>query len=434
MGKGYYSLFVASALRLPGVTPYALGRLVSVLGRTMLSTALGWQLYERTHSPLALGLVGLAQVVPVVGLVTVAGAAADRYPRKHIGALTQLLQAAVALGIALVSYTQAPVAIIYALLFVSGIGTAFASPAVSALMPELVPHARLAEVNAWTSTAFQLASTAGPALAGVLLAALGDATPIYVVAAVTALAFSIIVWRLPTRASMPTGKAPTRRDLLAGLRFVFRCKELLASITLDLFAVLLGGVSALMPIFARDILQVGPEGLGWLQAAPSTGALLTAMVQTRLGPWRRSGHILLISVAGFGAATLGFGLSRSFSLSLALLFLTGVFDSLSVVIRRTLEQVVTPDRLRGRVGAVHFVFIGLSNELGEFESGVTAALLGATGSVLLGGAGTLVVVLLAGLGWPAMRRMGRLDQMQPREDLAAQVLGEAPVSAPPAPT
>jgi MFS family permease len=417
---------VASGLRLPGVLPYVLGRLISELGRSMLSIALGWQLYERTGSAFALGLVGLAQVVPVVCLVTIAGQAADRYPRKLIGALTLLARAATALGIAVVSYTQAPVAVIYALLFVSGIATAFASPAMSALMPELVPGPQLVEVNAWSSTSWQLATTLGPAAAGLFLGALGDATPLYLADAIAAFACALIVWRLPTRATMAKTPAPTRRDLRAGLRFVFRCQELLAAITLDLFAVLLGGVSALMPIFAKDILHVGPRGLGWLQAAPSIGALLAALVQTRLPPWQRSGRVLLFCVAGYGAATLGFGLSRSFLLSLALLFLTGVFDGLSVVIRRTLEQMVTPDRLRGRVGAVHYVFIGLSNELGEFESGVTAALLGAIGSVLLGGVGTLVVVALAALGWPAMRRMGRLDEMQPREALARELLNDGP--------
>ncbi len=390
----------------------------------MLSIAIGWQLYERTHSAFALGMVGLVQVVPVVGLVFVAGDFADRYPRRLIGALTSLVQALVAVGLAIVSYEQAPVPYVYALLFVSGIATAFASPAVSALLPEMVPTAALSEVNAWSSTALQLSATAGPAIAGLLLGLLKSATPLYVIEAVAATVFALIVWQLPTRSRPVTVRPRNARDLRAGLHFVFRAKELLAAITLDLFAVLLGGVTALMPIFAKDILHVGPHGLGLLLAAPSVGALLTAMVQTRLPPWQRSGHVLLLSVAGFGLATLGFGLSRSFALSLALLFLTGVFDALSVVIRRTLEQVLTPDRLRGRVGAVHFVFIGLSNELGEFESGTTAALLGPIGSVLLGGVGTIVIVVFATLRWPLLRAMGRLDEMQPRETLASEVLGE----------
>ncbi len=391
----------------------------------MLSIALGWQLYERTGSAFALGLVGLAQVVPVVGLVLVAGNVADRFPRRHIGAITQVVQALVAVGLGIISLTHAPIAIVYALLFVSGIATAFASPAVSALLPEIVPTNRLLEVNAWYSTSAELASMLGPGLAGFLLAALGGATPLYFARAVASAAFALILWTLPESVTV---KAPPRarspRDLRAGLRFVFGCQELVAAITLDLFAVLLGGVTALMPIFAKDILKVGPRGLGWLLAAPSIGAFLTAVVQTRIGPWRHSGYVLLISVAGFGAATLAFGLSHSFAFSWAMLLLTGMFDNLSVVIRRTLEQVVTPDRLRGRVSAVHFVFIGLSNELGEFESGTTAALLGPIGSVLLGGVGTLVVVAFAAVAWPSIRAMGRIDEMRLREDLARSILDE----------
>jgi MFS family permease len=412
------------------VLPYVIGRLLQELGRSILAIALGWQIYERTGSAFMLGLVGLVQVVPVVGLVTRAGAAADRYPRKSIGALTQLVLALVALGIAAISYSGVPIQSVYFLLVIAGTATAYASPAISALMPELVPTGQLLEVNAWASTTWQLAATAGPAVAGLLLGWLKSATPLYVMAAVAYALLGIITWQLPTRATMPEKKEQTREDIYAGLRFVFRTKELLGAITLDLFAMLLGGVNAIMPIFAKDILHVGPRGLGWLLAAPAMGSLVTAVVQTRLSPWKKSGRVLLLSVAGFGAATLAFSLSRSYALSLALLFITGAFDCLSVVIRRTLEQVVTPDRLRGRVGAVHYVFLGLSNELGEFESGVTAALLGAAGSAMLGGAGTLVVVATAASLWPELRAMGRLVDLQPREALAREVLGESP----PAPT
>lgn len=418
-----------NALRLPGVTPYVLGRLVNEFGRSTLSLALGWQLYDRTGSPLVLGMVGLVQVVPVVGLVLVAGNTADRFSRKHIGAITELIQALVAVGLGLVSFWHAPVPIVYALLFVSGVAKAFSSPAVSAIIPELVPKEHLLEVNAWYSTAAELATMLGPWLAGLLLAAFGG-TPLFFAKAALSVVFAIILFALPTQAKVVTAPRPrSPRDLRAGLRFVFGCQELVAAITLDLFAVLLGGVTALMPIFAKDILKVGPRGLGWLLSAPAIGAFLTAVAQTRIGPWRRSGNVLLLSVAGFGLCTLGFGLSHSFWWSWAMLFLTGVFDNLSVVIRRTLEQVVTPDRLRGRVSAVHFVFIGLSNELGEFESGTTAALLGAVGSVLLGGIGTLVVVGFAAIAWPSIRRMGRLDQMKLREDLARAVLDDEPPAA-----
>ena len=357
--------------------------------------------------------------MPVVGLTLRAGAMADRRSRRLVGAVTQLMSAAAALGLALVTHYHLPIWTIYALLFCSGIATAFNSPAVSALLPQMVPLAQLVKVNAWSSTSFQLSATVGPALAGLVLGITQSATPIFIAEAIAASAFAFILWRLPepvvAHSTAPKPR-PDRKDLMAGLRFVFETKELLAAITLDLFAVLLGGVNALLPIFAKDILHVGPTGLGWLQASPSLGSLLTALAQTRMRPWRHSGRVLLISVGGFGLAVLGFGFSRVLWLSMALLFLTGVFDALSVVIRRTLEQVVTPDRLRGRVSAVHYVFIGLSNELGEFESGVTAALLGPIGSVMLGGFGTLAAVIAAPLLWPVLLRLGQLDQIKPRED------------------
>ena len=415
-----------ASLSIPGVPGYLLGRLVSALGRSMLSLALGWQVYATTHSPFALGLIGLVQVVPVVALVLIAGAAADRLPRRMIGAATQLAQALIALALAGVFYAHLSIWWIYPLLFLSGVANAFASPAISALLPQIVPTASLVHVNAWAQTSYQLASTTAPALAGAALAGLGSATPLFVFDAFAAAIFAVILVRLPVSIAQatPVAKARTPRDLMAGVRFVFRTQELLGAITLDLFAVLLGGATALMPIFAKDILDVGPQGLGLLLAAPSVGSLLMAIAQTRLPPIKHSGRALLIAVAGFGVATLGFGLSKSFVLSLVLLFFTGVFDAMSVVVRRTLEQVVTPDRLRGRVAAVHYVFIGLSNELGEFESGTTAALLGPVGSVLLGGIGTLCVVGFAAWKWPLLRGMKRLDEMQPRHELASEILGD----------
>jgi hypothetical protein len=226
-----------------------------------------------------------------------------------------------------------------------------------------------------------------------------------------------------------------REELRAGLRFVFATDLLLSAITLDLFAVLLGGATALLPVFARDVLHVGARGLGWLRAAPSLGALSMAVVTTQLPPWRHAGRALLFAVAGFGVATLGFGLSRSFALSMIFLAATGLFDNVSVVIRLTLEQVVTPDRLRGRVSSVHYVFIGLSNEMGEFESGATAALLGPLGSVVLGGVGTLAVVALVAWRWPALRKLGALADLRAVDPegppAAAPVAANAIQSAPP---
>jgi MFS family permease len=404
-----------ASLRIPGVPSYVFGRLIYVLGRKMLTLAIGWQLYERTHSAFALGLVGLVQVVPAVLFALRAGDLADRFDRRKLGALTQVFVGAVGVGLAIVSHLQAPVWIIYVLLFVTGTATAFNAPAVSALLPLLVPKEQLVNVNAWASIGFQLAATVGPVLGGQILSMTHDAVLVYLLVAASSLAFAHILTRLPMPVRDTAKFRAEPRDLKAGLRFVFRTEELLGAITLDLFAVLLGGVTALLPIFAKDILHVGPRGLGFLQAAASVGALATGLVVTHVGSWRRSGHVLLFSVAGYGVATIGFGLSRLVPLSLAFLFLTGVFDALSVVTRRTLEQVLTPDRLRGRVSAIHWVFIGLSNELGEFESGTTAALLGPVGSVLLGSVGTLIVVGVAAKRWPRLRELGPLDEIIPRE-------------------
>ncbi len=412
-----------SPLRRPGVRPYIAGRLASSLGRSMLATALGWQLYERTGSALALGMIGLVQVVPVVGFALRAGSAADRGSRRRIGGIWNGVNALVALGLAGLSHAHGPIWAFYALLFVNGVATAFASPATSSLLPALVPPLELPRVNAWTSTVFQLAGTAGPALAGFAIAWTGDATVVYAAQAVFAAVFAAIVWRLPVSDVPAVTTAERPRDRWHGVHFVFRVQVLLGAITLDLFAVLLGGVTALLPIYAKDLLHVGPVGLGWLQAASSIGAFSMAFLQTRIGPWQRSGFVLLTSVAGFGAATIGFALSRSFALSLFLLFLTGVFDSMSVVIRRTLEQVVTPDHLRGRVSAVHWVFIGLSNELGELESGVAAWLIGPVAAAALGGAGTLIVVALAAWRWPELRRLRRLGDLRERTDVADALTG-----------
>lgn len=400
--------------------PYIAGRLASSLGRSMLATALGWELYERTHSALALGMIGLVQVVPVVGLALHAGSAADRGSRRKLGGAWNALNSMVALALAALSFSHGPIWAFYALLFVNGIATAYASPATSSILPALVPALDLPRVNAWSSTVFQLAGTAGPAFAGFLIGAKGAAV-VYLAQGIASGVFAAIVWRLPVSDAPAVTTKENPADRWAGVSFVFRVQVLLGAITLDLFAVLLGGVTALLPIYAKDLLKVGPEGLGWLQAAPSIGAFAMALAQTRLGGWQRAGHVLLFSVGGFGVATIGFAFSRSFWLSLFLLFLTGVFDSMSVVIRRTLEQVVTPDRLRGRVSAIHWVFIGLSNELGELESGVAAWLLGPVGAAALGGCGTVAVVLLAAWRWPELRTLRRLGDLSSREDVARSI-------------
>jgi MFS family permease len=281
-----------------------------------------------------------------------------------------------------------------------------------------VPREAFANAVTWGSSNFEIGSMIGPAIAGVLIAQFGVGT-VYALDALCSLAF--IGFLLPIRIEQQLAQ-PARHafsDLFAGLSFVWRTKVILATLTLDLFAVLLGGAIALLPIFAEQILHVGPVGLGWLRAAPAFGAMAMALTLTHLPPMRRAGVTLLWSVAGFGVATIVFGLSRSFWLSLAALALTGAFDNISVVVRHTLVQLRTPDPMRGRVSAVNNVFIGSSNELGAFESGITAALFGPVISVVGGGIGVLLVVLGVGWMWPEVRRIGALhDPPEPDAGLA----------------
>ena len=376
---------------------------------------MGFQLYERTRSPLALGLVGLVELIPVLLLALPAGSAADRFPRRSIAMLAHGLLAACALALLVLTLLEGPVAAYYAVLFVVGVAVAFRSPAVGAMLPQLVPAEDFANANALVSSSQELASMAGPALAGLLIALNGgSSTWAFGMVAASHLLFVGVLISLPSfPAVMAKNRARKLSDYFAGLRFVLRVKVFLAAITLDLFAVLLGGAVALLPIFAKDILHAGPTGLGWLRAAPAIGALAMALLQTRLSAWQRPGRVLLITVAGFGLATIGFGLSQSLWLSFVLLLITGIFDNVSVVIRATLEQALTPDVMRGRVSAIHYVFIGLSNELGSFESGLTADLFGPVGSVVGGGLGTIAVVLFVALKWPQLRSVAPLHTLRP---------------------
>jgi MFS family permease len=382
----------------------------------MINVAVGWLLYERTASAWALGLVGLVELSPGLLLMVPAGHAADRYPRRRVGIVAHTLLASAAAGLALASWLEGPTWTIYACLAVVGTARSFSSPSVNTILPQLLPPAEFANANAWLASTYQLASITGPAAGGLLIAGTGGATAPFVVAMVAQITFAIILSTMP-RVKMTSGQHRSAKDIFAGFRFVRANPLYLSAITLDLFAVLFGGAVALLPIFAKDILAVGPAGLGWLRAAPGIGAMSMALVTTRLKPWRRPGVAMLWTVAGFGVATIGFGLSRSFALSMFCLFLTGVFDNISVVIRLTLEQMITPDHLRGRVAAINYVFIGFSNEFGAFESGATAALVGATLSVVGGGIGTLLVVAVVHLVWPQLSRVGPLHTLAPSTDL-----------------
>lgn len=385
------------------------GRFITAFGNEMLTFAIAWELWLRTRSAFALGMVGLAQVVPVILLSLPGGHVADRHNRRQIVRVTQAAFALCALGLGLLSYFQGPLVLIYACLLGIGIARAFNDPAASTLVPEAVPPELFSSAATWTSSAWQMASITGPAAAGLFVALWNNVTPIYGFQALAALSFLILLGFIKGRPLALSRKAATLDSLLEGFRFIRGTKVILAAITLDMFAVLFGGAVALLPIYATDILKVGPQGLGLMRAAPSVGALLMAFAIAHLPPFKRAGKTLLIAVAGFGIATVVFGLSKNFLLSLAMLTLLGGLDNISVIIRATLLLTFTPDEMRGRTAAINSIFIGASNELGAFESGTAAALLGPVLAVVAGGIGTLLVVLAVAKTWPEMRDLKTLD-------------------------
>ena len=403
-----------AALRFRDYRLWSLGWVVSVVGRQVQDVAVGYELYRRTGSELALGWIGLAQALPLILLALPAGHLADRYDRRRILVVSQLLWAASSLGLAVVSHLQGPVPLVYLLLVTGAVGHATGWPARASLLPQVVPPAVFNNAVTWNSSFFQIASMAGPALGGLIL--LWGVTPAYVVDACCALAFAALIGTVRLRPAAKAAREPaTLRGLTEGVRFVWRTKVILGTITLDLFAVLLGGATILMPVFAKDVLGVGVPGLGALRMAPALGAFAAALVIAHLPPMERAGRAMLLAVAGFGAATVVFGLSRSFWLSFAMLALTGAFDNVSVVVRHTLIQTLPPDAMRGRVAAVNIIFIGASNELGALESGLTAAAWGPERAVAVGGLGTLLVVGVVAWLLPEVRRLGSLRDVRPMD-------------------
>ena len=384
-------------------------RLSGTMANQMLMVALGWQMYEMTGSAWDLGLVGLYQFLPALALTLVAGHVADRHDRRRVVAASLTLQLLAACALVAATHQGwASRGLILGLSFAFGTAKAFQMTAQQALAPLLVPAALLPRALAFNSTAMQVAIIGGPALGGFLYAA--GAAVVYAVCALLFAAGIALVLSV-RHAHKPISQEPaTWSTVFAGVRFIWQRQAVLGAISLDLFAVLLGGATALLPIFARDILHVGPWGLGLLRAAPAVGALAMSVWLAHWGVQRRAGRLLFSSVAVYGTATLVFGLSTIFWLSLAALVVAGAADMVSVVIRQSLVQLDTPDAMRGRVSAVNSVFIGASNQLGEFESGATAALLGPVGSVLLGGAGTLAVVAVWIWRFPQLARRDRLSE------------------------
>ncbi len=377
----------------------------------MINVAIGWELYERTGSALVLGGVGLVLVIPIILLSLPAGHLADRFNRKAIVIATQVLIALGSLGLTALSYTSGSLVLIYGCLLLIGTAVAFNSPATSTLLPQTVPESVFQNAATWSSSASQLASVLGPASGGLVIALSGRATIVYAINVGVALIFAVLIMPLRGhRREIRSSEATTLGALAEGLQFLRRTQIILAAITLDMFAVLLGGATTLLPIFARDILHVGPVGLGWLRAAPSAGALCMSIGIAHAPSFKRAGRTLLWAVAGFGVATIVFGLSRSFWLSLLMLFMLGGLDNVSVVIRHTLVLMRTPNTMLGRISSVNSLFIAISNELGGFESGVVAQLFGPTLAVVSGGVGTILVVLCIALIWPEMRRLRSLSE------------------------
>ncbi|MGH7294744.1 MAG: MFS transporter, partial [Polyangiaceae bacterium] len=365
-----------AAFRHRGFRLYQGARMLSVLGTQMQSVAIGWQIYAVTGRPLDLAWVGLAQFLPAVCLSLLTGQVADRFERRRIlvacHAVMALLSAAL---FVLARGDAARVAPIYVVLVGIGTARAFQGPAGQSIVPSLVPVEHFPNAVAWGSSLWQVATVLGPTLGGLAYAAFGPAD-VYAVSAVCSLGASLLVMAIrPTGAG--TSGRPARSSVLAGVRYVVSNPVVLGAISLDLFAMLLGGATALLPVYARDILALGPWALGVLRSAPAVGAAVTGVVLARWPIERSAGRKMLACVAIFGAATVVFGISRSFALSLAALVVVGAADMVSVVVRSALVQLATPDSMRGRVSAVNMVFIGASNELGEFESGVTAQWLGA---------------------------------------------------------
>jgi MFS family permease len=399
----------ANALRHRKFVHYLLAIGCASFAVQIMSVSVGWQIYDITRDPLDLGYVGLAQFLPPLLLVLVTGLVADRFNRRYIMAACLGLEALCALGL-LVFTLSHPTGVlpVFGILVVLGIARAFLNPASDALAPNLVPREAIAHAISLTTMVWQTANIAGPVAGGFLYAVAGEVA--YGVA-LALVAFAALLVLTIGHVAQPNhaGEEMTLKTLFAGFSYIRKERIVLGAISLDLFAVLLGGAVALLPVYARDILEVGPWGLGLLRAAPGIGAIIMALYLARYGIRDRAGVILFVCVAGFGVFTIVFGLSTSVPLSIAALVLMGACDMVSVYIRETILQLWTPDEVRGRVNAVNRVFIGGSNELGEFRAGVMAAWIGTVAAVTFGGAGTMAVAGLWSRWFPELRTARRLD-------------------------
>ncbi len=420
-----------AALRYRDYLLFSAGWMIAVVGNQITAVAIGWEIYDRLHitdpsqAKLALGWLGGIQALPLILLALPAGVLADTFDRRRLIQLTTALGSLCALTLAYLSYRPGSIPLMFGTMMLYAAVLTLGRPARSALLPQIVPIRVFSNAITWNASAYQVASMVGPAIGGLLISrslrhfdSLGAA---YVLDAICSMIFVGLMFTLgkPRFSHMGTaGGAPREsamQKLSQGIRFVLRTKIILATLTLDLFAVLLGGAVYLLPIFAKDILHVGSVGFGWLRAAEAIGAFTMAMLIAHLPPMKRAGRGMLLAVAAFGLATILFGLSKWYWLSFLMVFLIGAFDNISVVVRHTLVQVLTPDAMRGRVSAVNNIFIGASNELGGLESGLTAWWLGAVRSVVYGGIGTIMTVITLAYAFPQLRRFGSLRDAVPPE-------------------
>ncbi len=397
-----------AAFRHPSYTRFFFARFLLSFSQQIVSVAVGWQMYDQTGSAIYLGLIGLVQFLPSLLLILVTGSVADRHNRRAIASICSLISALCTLALLLMTLTGtfSPIPV-FAVLLVFGIERAFMSPAVQSLAPNLVPAEDLSNAIAWNSSSWQLAAITAPVIGGLLYGI--NAQTAYTVAVVFAGLGAVLLYMIPKPAQKTTGEAKSWDMILGGFRFIRTETVVLGAISLDLFAVLLGGATALMPIFARDILTLGPWGLGLLRSAPGLGAIVMAILLATYPLKHRAGVYMFIGVALFGLGTIVFGLSTNVELSIAALALMGAADMVSVYVRESLIALWTPDQLRGRVNAVNMVFVGASNELGEFRAGTMAHVFGAVPAVIIGGIGTLAVAVIWATRFPQLRKIDSLD-------------------------
>jgi len=403
------------AFQYPSFLLFQTARFCIVLATEMQSVAVGWQVYEITKRPLDLGLVGLAQFLPGILLFLVSGHVADRYDRRKLIVFCYI---GFALCCALLLVTAVrnvrSVYYIFAVLILLGVVRSFTGPVSRAMLPQLVPEQHFENAVAWASTVFQGAAILGPALGGIIYAFFRGPAAVYVLAVIMAIVAVLCTLQIRTE-EKPRAREPINLTTVsAGIRYIWREKLILGSISLDLFAVFLGGAVALLPVYAREILLTGPWGLGLLRTAPGVGAAAMAIFLAHRPMRRKAGQIMLWCVAGFGLFTILFGLSHNLVLSLIALFFVGATDMVSVIVRAILIQVATPDEMRGRVNAVDMVFIGASNEFGEFESGLTAQWFGTVPAVVIGGIGTLAVTAIWAWRFPELRKVEQIHSVESR--------------------